>query len=112
MPTYQNGAPHGSGRMVPDLAANADPATGYSLFVHGQWGVVGGTSAVAPLQAGYWAALGKKPGDILTKIWMNHMAFWDVTVGNNGAYRALVGPDACSGLGVPRGAWLASLFHK
>jgi subtilase family serine protease len=112
MPSYQNGVPHGSGRMVPDLAANADPATGYNLFVQGQWGVVGGTSAVAPLMAGYFAGLSKKPGDILTKMWQNHMAFWDVTRGNNGAYRALVGPDPCSGLGIVRGAWMASLFHK
>jgi subtilase family serine protease len=110
MPAWMNGAPHGSGRMVPDLAACADPATGYKLFVHGQWTVIGGTSAVAPLMAGYFAALGKKLGFVLPKMWMNHMAFSDVVRGNNGAYRAHVGPDPCSGLGVPRGDVLASVF--
>jgi kumamolisin len=98
--------------MVPDLAANADPATGFMLFYQGQWGTVGGTSAVAPWMAGLFAAMGKKPGNVLTKMWMNHVAFNDVTVGNNGKYRALVGPDACSGLGTPRATQLAALFQK
>ena len=40
------------GRGVPDIAANADSATGYNVLVDGQWTVVGGTSAVAPLIAG------------------------------------------------------------
>ncbi len=42
-----------SGRGVPDVAGNADPATGYQIYSGGQAQVVGGTSAVAPL----WAAL-------------------------------------------------------
>src|SRR4029077_13888480 len=42
-----------AGRGVPDVAGNADPATGYQVLVDGQSTVVGGTSAVAPL----WAAL-------------------------------------------------------
>ena len=41
------------GRGVPDVAGDADPATGYNVAVDGQATVVGGTSAVAPL----WAAL-------------------------------------------------------
>ena len=41
------------GRGVPDVAADADPATGYRIRVDGQEIVLGGTSAVAPL----WAAL-------------------------------------------------------
>ena len=42
----------GTGRGVPDVAGNADPATGYQVLVDGQQTVIGGTSAVAPL----WAA--------------------------------------------------------
>ena len=38
---------------MPDVAADADPATGYRIRVDGQEIVLGGTSAVAPL----WAAL-------------------------------------------------------
>ena len=37
------------GRGVPDVAADADPATGYTVRVDGQDTVIGGTSAVAPL---------------------------------------------------------------
>src|SRR6202000_2270514 len=39
------------GRTVPDVAGNADPVTGYQVTVDGQSGVIGGTSAVAPLYA-------------------------------------------------------------
>ena len=42
----------GGGRGVPDVAANADPSTGYEVRVDGQSMVIGGTSAVAPLWAG------------------------------------------------------------
>lgn len=116
MPSWQNGAPHGSGRMVPDLAANADPNTGYRLFCQGSWSVIGGTSAVAPLMAGYFGGvLGPKPGFILPKLWMNHLAFWDIAppapVTDNGNYRCTVGPDPVSGLGVVRGSWLASILR-
>src|ERR1700722_17060724 len=37
------------GRGLPDLAAHADPSTGYNVLVDGQAMVIGGTSAVAPL---------------------------------------------------------------
>ncbi len=47
-------APNGFvGRGVPDVAGDADPTTGYSVYVDGAPTVIGGTSAVAPL----WAAL-------------------------------------------------------
>ena len=39
-------------RCVPDISGNADPNTGYIIYINGQAGQVGGTSAVAPL----WAA--------------------------------------------------------
>ena len=59
LPTWQATAgvpasPAGKpGRGVPDVAGNADPATGYQVLIDGQQTVIGGTSAVAPL----WAAL-------------------------------------------------------
>ncbi len=40
------------GRGLPDVAANANPQTGYKVFVHGSYMIVGGTSSVAPLYAG------------------------------------------------------------
>jgi kumamolisin len=78
-------------RGVPDVAANADPATGYSYY-HGQNNahvIGGGTSAAAPL----WAALiiliksqlGYKSeiGCINPILYANTYAFRDITVGDN-----------------------------
>jgi len=101
------------GRGVPDIAANADPATGYNVLVDGQWIVVGGTSAVAPLIAGLIALanqkLKKSSGFIHPKIYNSKPSvFKDITSGNNitaasGGYTAGPGWDACTGLGVPLG---------
>jgi kumamolisin len=113
----QAGTGH-TGRGVPDVAGNADPATGYQVLVDGHSGVVGGTSAVAPL----WAALicrlaqatGKSFGLMQPLLYAGVSAgattagFRDITQGNNGAYTAGPGWDACTGLGVPDGAALAA----
>lgn len=112
MPVWQTGAPHGSGKLVPDVSANADPRTGYHIILRGQDVVVGGTSAVAPLYAGLFAAFGRKLGWVGPALWGRHLAFNDITVGDNGFYRALVGPDPCTGLGSPRGTQLAALFMR
>jgi hypothetical protein len=108
---WQVGVPAGPGRMVPDVAADADPATGYEIYVDGGWTVVGGTSAVAPLYAGLFAAITSaaaaagrpKLGNILPFLYTHPACFADVTKGDNGAWRAGVGPDPCTGLGVPNG---------
>jgi hypothetical protein len=110
--SFQAGAPSGPGRMVPDLAANADRHTGYEVFVHGEQVVVGGTSAVAPLYAGLFAALGTKLGFVTPKLWANHLCFNDITQGDNGYYRARIGPDPCTGLGSPIGMKLEGLFKS
>jgi kumamolisin len=101
------------GRGVPDIAANADSASGYNVLVDGQWTVVGGTSAVAPLIAGLIALanqkLKKRVGFIQPKIYSSSSpVFKDITDGNNitaksGGYTAGPGWDACTGLGVPMG---------
>ena len=98
--------------MVPDVCANADPNTGYNVFVHGSATVVGGTSAVAPFYAGLFAALGTKLGFVTPALWKNQKAFNDITVGGNGFYNAAVGPDPCSGIGSPIGTSMAALFVK
>jgi kumamolisin len=102
--------PYGKGRMVPDISANADPNTGYDIYVHGASTVVGGTSVVAPLYSGLFAAFGTKLGFITPKLWQNPAAFHDITSGNNGFFSASVGPDPCSGLGSPLGSRIAALF--
>jgi len=110
MPQWQAGAPHGPGRMVPDVAANADPNTGYNVVVHGTLAPIGGTSAVAPLYAGLFAAFGTKLGLVTPELWLNPVCFNDITQGDNGAFRARVGPDPCTGLGSPIGTKLAKLL--
>jgi kumamolisin len=112
---FQIGAPSppsGStmGRMVPDVCADADPTTGYEIYVHGAQSVVGGTSAVAPLYAGLFASFGTKLGFVTPTLWENQGAFNDITVGGNGLYTAAAGPDPCSGIGSPIGAKVAALF--
>lgn len=108
-----SGSGSGGGRGVPDVAAVADPQTGYQVLVDGQELVYGGTSAVAPL----WAALvcrlaqslGKPLGLAQPALYAGVTAgaappgFRDVTSGNNGAYQAGPGWDACTGLGTPVG---------
>ena len=115
--TWQIGAPApptgttgGTGRMVPDVAADADPNAGYEIFVHGSSEVVGGTSAVAPLFAGLFASFGTKLGFVTPTLWENQTDFNDITQGDNGFYSAKPGPDPCSGLGSPIGAKIAALF--
>jgi kumamolisin len=112
MPTWQAGAPHGPGRMVPDVAANADPNTGYEIILYGAPTVVGGTSAVAPLYAGLFASFGTKLGFITPELYLNNACFTDITEGGNGAFRASTGPDPCTGLGSPIGERLEALFTQ
>lgn len=112
MPPWQVGAPSSKFRMVPDIAANASPITGYHIVYQGEDIVVGGTSAVAPLYAGLFAAFGKKLGFVSSTLWANPKDFVDITVGNNGKWSALVGPDSCTGLGVAIGNQISKLFVK
>ncbi len=101
------------GRGVPDVAGDADPATGYQIQIDGKLYVIGGTSAVAPLWAGLLALvnqqLGKSVGYINPLLYQQVVqkgALRDVTIGNNGGYAAKPGWDACTGLGSPDGTKL------
>jgi kumamolisin len=119
VPTWQQNAgvppsvnpPGNPGRGVPDVAGDADPATGYRVRVDGRQMVVGGTSAVAPLWAGLTALLNQQLG---TSVGFVNPAFYqiaaaaggafhDITRGSNGAYHAGPGWDPCTGLGSPSG---------
>lgn len=107
---------HHVGRGVPDVAGDADPQTGYDVYVDGQSVVFGGTSAVAPLWAGLIALINQRRGQpvgyLNPKLYQNYQgliqakALRDVASGNNGAYSAGPGWDACSGVGTPDGARL------
>ena len=132
-PSYQQhlavpASPTGlKGRGLPDVAGDADPNTGYRIFLDGKWQVFGGTSAVAPLMAGLLALINeqlqkqfsKTAGHINPIVYAQDAvaAFRDITTGNNdvegklrGEYSAGPGWDACSGLGVPDGAKLLRLL--
>jgi kumamolisin len=106
-----------TGRGVPDVAGDADPETGYIVIVDGEEGVIGGTSAVAPLWAGLIAllneSLGKNVGWFHPRLYgtlTQHKALHDITSGKNGAYQAQVGWDACTGLGSPDGQAILNLL--
>jgi len=112
-PTWQAtaGVPPG-GRGVPDVAGDADPQSGYIVRVDGTASVIGGTSAVAPLYAGLLARInqraGKPAGFINALLYANPAAFHDIVTGDNGAFSAGPGWDACTGLGSPDGARIAN----
>jgi len=113
-------------RGVPDIAGNADSSTGYrfnygpnNTFVQ-----VGGTSATAPMMAGFIAILnqlsGKRMGFCHQLFYSNPHCFNDITTGNIGfyaantslpAYRANTGWDACTGLGTIKGNAIYQLIR-
>jgi kumamolisin len=121
-PTYQNNVsvppsanpPHKIGRGVPDVSAVADPETGVVVMrIDGKnLEPIGGTSASTPL----WAALIARLNQGLdARIgFLNPVLYGkfatgvlrDIVSGNNGAYEAGPGWDACTGLGSPHGARL------
>ncbi len=108
--------PNGHGfRQVPDVAADADPVTGFHIVFGGQDTQIGGTSAATPLWAATIALINQ---DLKNKglrqvsfanpaiYWMGANAdklparpFHDVTVGNNLAYNATTGWDFATGWG-------------
>jgi len=101
-------------RGVPDVSGDADPETGYDVRVDGTDTVFGGTSAVAPL----WAALialvnstnAHTAGFVNPTLYKNPKDLRDITKGNNGAFTAQSGWDACTGLGSPNGSPLAGVL--
>jgi kumamolisin len=105
----------GGGRGVPDVAGDASPETGYNVFFGGQSGVIGGTSAVAPLWAALIALLNQQRGSNIgfanPTLYKNaENGFHDIDQGNNGSFSADTGWDACTGLGSPNGNQLSAIF--
>jgi kumamolisin len=107
------------GRGVPDVAGNADPDTGYRIRLNDAvLKPLGGTSAVGPL----WAALIARMNDHLgTRVgFVNPLlyesiapnGFNTVVKGTNGAYRARLGWDACTGHGTPDGEGLLAALSR
>ncbi len=121
-PGVQNQYSNGN-REVPDVSADADPATGYAVYCtvsaagcsSSGWIVVGGTSAAAPLWAGSTALIdqylqqqGKSREGYanpalygLENAQESYTPFHDVTSGTNLYYPATAGYDEASGWGSP-----------
>ncbi|MFF7053139.1 peptidase S8 [Streptomyces griseorubiginosus] len=102
-------------RMISDVSAVADPATGVSVYdsygITAGWYTFGGTSAAAPIIASVYALAGT-PGssDYPAQYPYQHTsALNDVTSGNNGTCTtsyfctARTGYDGPTGLGTPEG---------
>ncbi len=102
-------------RQLPDVSADADPGTPWSLYVYGGLQEAGGTSAAAPfwaasmaLIAQYAAAHGVNRLGFVDPILYALAAsrqpfppFHDVTRGGNRYYQATPGWDPATGLGSP-----------
>jgi len=118
-------------RQVPDVSADADPSSGYTIYYDGTWTAFGGTSAAAPL----WAAVaaltdaspfchaygsgnaGVQPAGLYdlasvarSYVYGSGEALGDVTSGTDddassgytgGLYPATTGYDMATGLGTP-----------
>jgi kumamolisin len=119
-------------RNVPDVAADANPDTGYSIYCPGLdcedigWGEVGGTSLASPI----WAAMttiinSDRVNEGKTRVGYFDptvyslaevgTGFHDITVGNNGSpgYTAGPGFDDVTGWGsIDLGAFLPTILAK
>jgi len=127
LPSYQFGFANSQNlgsttyRNVPDVSLDADPNTGYAIYVGGSWAVYGGTSCAAPI----WSAFTTLVNDYRESLsrpvlgFMNPLlysigssnnyrfAFHDIADGStNGHFPAVQGYDLATGLGSINGGAL------
>jgi kumamolisin len=116
-PDYQRGVStprDATQRLVPDVAAVADPFTGVGIFFEGKRQIGGGTSQSAPIWAGLTAVMnqylvangGRQVGDLNPLLYQvaagaRLPGFRDVTLGGNAVDHATPGYDVVTGLGTP-----------
>jgi subtilase family serine protease len=117
-PSWQTD-PNCPGRMVADVAADADPETGPAIYITDYsgpgWTIEGGTSAASPFIAGVIGLAGNPARYPNASYFYSHTSeLNDATTGNNvppggedcgGDYQcdAMVGYDGPTGLGTPNG---------
>ncbi len=103
------------GRAVPDVSADADPATGNTIVENGSYTEGGGTSLSTPIWAGFTAMIDQylRVHDLAPVGFLNPLlyaiakgpaqypAFHDITVGGNDFFAAGPGYDMVTGLGSP-----------
>jgi kumamolisin len=109
------------GRCVPDVSATADPNSGVTILVDGQWMVIGGTSFAAPFialgLAVIIALIGKRLTGFNTYLYQygveDGFIIDILPPGDNGAYPVLNGYDCTTGLGaIDFGKLLMSLQKR
>ena len=110
-------------RASPDIALNADPLTGWTIYFNGQAYVnqIGGTSCVAPAMSALLGLMNLNYvlgfNTSLYNLYKNNVtkanSFYDITTGSNdningstGVWNAGVGYDFCTGLGTLNGTGL------
>lgn len=118
-------------RVVPDVAAVADPETGFLIIFSGQPVQYGGTSLAAPVFAGFQAVASQHrrtaigfANPLLYVLGLARVPFHDVTaaaptpalitpsgqalltIGKDSSLTATRGYDDTTGLGTPNGIWL------
>jgi subtilase family serine protease len=116
-PAYQRGVRGviGNRRNLPDVAFDADPGSGMSLYFRGRWaGPIGGTSLASPLFTALCTELAQNAGhrigaNVHGSIYGAFAAygyrtagttyFHDATFGSNGSYSAKPGYDQVTGIG-------------
>jgi kumamolisin len=117
-PSFQTSVNSTGKRAVPDVAADANPSSGWLIYSQGAWYEVGGTSAAAPNWAAFTldydtaaTALGKSQFGYansfiytVAKSSAYSSAFHDIKSGNNSYYSAGTGYDEVTGWGSYNGA--------
>jgi len=111
-PTWQHD-PGCSRRTIADVAADADPNTGvsvYDTYHEGGWLVFGGTSVASPIIASVYALAGNAASVTYGSFSYGHVSsLFDVTSGSNGSCggsylcTATGGYDGPTGNGTPNG---------
>lgn len=102
-------------RTTPDIALNADPLRGWSIFFNDSYTTVGGTSCVSPAFSAFLGLCNKTYSNtvnVLSKLYTaTPNCFNDIIIGTNDSlpndgsnvYVAGIGFDQCTGLGSIKG---------
>jgi kumamolisin len=112
-PSWQPGTQ--TKRTVPDVASDANPSTGFSVFSGGSWTEFGGTSCAAPLWSGFSALYDQRAASAgKARLGFANPAlypilggssyattFHDVKSGSNQDFSATTGYDEVTGIGSP-----------
>ncbi|MFF4137972.1 S8 family serine peptidase [Streptomyces mirabilis] len=120
-PAFQHDTICPRSRTIADVSAVADIATGVAVYTTSPipdgstgWVVAGGTSVATPLVAGAYALAGNPaPGTFPNSYpYARPRDFFDITTGSAGAFSAMPGYDAPTGVGTPDGvAGLRDPWH-